>query len=519
MKIAQREDISRIDRETASKYGLPRIILMENAGEAVVSAIKERYPEWREHRYLVFAGKGNNGGDGAVIARKLFCLGCSVCLIPVGHPGNNFGEILSDAETNLTAAARFGVRFADISNAVEEIRNATVLIDAIYGVGFHGEWPKEISLIVDEINFSGKKVVSVDLPSGIYADGGMSSRAVRADLTVTFGLPKPGLIDFPGREYAGMRVVAPIGIPPALLESSGLTRNLVTSEDAKRLFPQRKRQTHKGNYGHLLVVGGFGSATEQMPGAVIMAGLAALRAGAGLLTLAVPESILPAVQGLLPEAMSIGLPTDDAELAADMLSNCIEERKIRSVLIGNGFGTGEWQASILARLLADSRLKKAVLDAGALSILASDPERLYPPQRVKREMVLTPHPGEMARLTGKTVEAVRKEREDLTRELSRKAGAVVVQKDAVTCIADGDLLFYNETGSAALAKGGSGDVLAGLIAGFAASGMPVRDAAILGCYVLGRAGELYESRFEDSSALAREIIALVPEALSEIRKS
>jgi NAD(P)H-hydrate epimerase len=514
MKIAHAADIREIDRRTAGEFGLPTIVLMENAGAAVIEAMIVRDKCWKSRRYLVVAGSGNNGGDGAVIARRLFCLGCRVTFLPAA----DLSRAKGDAAVQFEVLRRYGVRFAEENDFRSEIAASDVIVDAIYGTGYHGELPQRVGEIVGEINRSGKRIVAVDLPSGLYADGGMAGMAVHADLTVTLGLPKPGLVDFPGKEYAGERVVDPIGIPPALLGDDALRWNLVTAETASALFPARRRNTHKGNYGHLLAIGGFGSEHATMPGAVIMAGLASLRAGAGLLTVAVPEEAVSAVNGSFPEAMTLGLPYGDAERSVAALMELLEKRKIRTVLAGNGFGTGEYQAALLSALFRAPGVKQLVLDAGALTSLAGSGELTAELKASGKQTVITPHMGELSVLIGRKTEEIRRDRAAAAFEASAKTGAVVVQKDAVTFVSVGTRIFVIEAGSAALAKGGSGDVLAGLIAGFAASGMEMPDAAILGSYVLGRAGELYESRFEDTSAIAREVIALVPEALSAIRK-
>ncbi len=310
MKIARKEDIYNIDKRSLEDYGIPTLILMENAGEAVYRFIKEKIPGYHNKKYLIVCGTGNNGGDGAVAARKLFLDGCSVKVVFTDNPDKSKGE----AKINFDIIQKIKVPISYFSDnkalwgSTEEqqgittgssslplLRGTLVIIDAIFGIGLHGEPDANLTAIINEINLAKKTVIAVDIPSGVYADGGSARTAVKADFTVTLGIPKIGLIDYPERDFAGEIYTYSINIPPELLKNEDIKTNLITQDDVKEMVLPRKRNSHKGNYGHLLIIGGFEGSSEKgigsMSGAVILAGMASLRSGTGLLTIAVPEEI------------------------------------------------------------------------------------------------------------------------------------------------------------------------------------------------------------------------------------
>lgn len=256
MKLALKEDIYRIDRECAEKYGIPALLLMENAGGAAFGAIKELIPEYKSKKFLILCGPGNNGGDGAVLARRLFSAGISVQVFFTGPMGKSSPEAL----TNFSIIEKTGVNITnfpfDFSILIKSAEQSDILIDAIFGIGFRGEPDEFTARIIDFINSSGKTVLSLDIPSGLQADGKAASHSIRAGYTVTFGLPKLGMADFPGRELAGKIVTDPLSIPRQLLGDPSIKNNLITLDDIHAVFSPRKRDTNKGTYGHLLLAGG-----------------------------------------------------------------------------------------------------------------------------------------------------------------------------------------------------------------------------------------------------------------------
>jgi NAD(P)H-hydrate epimerase len=519
MKIVSKEQMRDIDTRTSRDYGIPSVVLMENAGSALFNVIRDKVHGYENKRFAVLCGSGNNGGDGAVVARKLFMAGVYVLTVFVADIGNSSGDNKTNFEIlrAINAPAVSAATPMEWKNSLPQLDSCDVIIDAVYGIGFRGEpdahTAEVFSYIGERRNNHGTVVIAADIPSGVYADGGRAEVSVQADITVTFGAPKPGIIDYPGRENCGEMIVAPIDIPPALMESDEYYISLFSDKDAGAEFIPRAADSHKGKYGHLLTIGG----KPGMAGAIIMAANAALRAGAGLVTAYIPESIRSGFEAALPEAMLIPYPDDGAGDTGARLNTLGEEivrKRISVVSAGNGWGMGDFGTSVLEYLISRAPVKGIVLDADALNILAENPGLLDRLKNCGKPALLTPHIGEMSRLTGKDIEWIKKNKAYSAREFAMKHGVWVVLKDAVTVIASPDgREWYQPHGSPALAKGGSGDVLCGLIAGFLTSGYSPINAALMGSYVLGRAGEKYSAQASDVSATARDIIGLIPEIL------
>ncbi|NPV02909.1 MAG: NAD(P)H-hydrate dehydratase [Brevinematales bacterium] len=522
MKVISKERMRDIDTRAARDYGIPSVVLMENAGNALFRAINENIPDYRRKHFVVFCGSGNNGGDGAVVARKLFLDGAPVMVVFVA----DISKASGDNKTNfdilraLDVPAFSGTTARECEMALPLLDNYDVIIDAIYGIGFRGEPDQHMTnvfnYIVERRKTHGATVVAADIPSGVYADGGRAGSSVFADITVTFGAPKPGIIDYPGMENCGRMIVAPIDLPPALLESNDNGVSLFTEDDAARIFIPRAADSHKGKYGHLLTIGG----STGMAGAVEMAASSALRAGAGLVTAYIPESLRSGFEAALPEAMLIPFPDDgDAEEMLKALDGEIARKKITAVSAGNGWGRDDYNAKVLDYLISRAPVRGIVLDADALNLLSENRPLLDKIKTCGKQVILTPHLGEMSRLTGKGITEIKERKADTAREFAKAYEVWVVLKDAVTVIADPDgRVWYQSHGSPALAKGGSGDILCGLIAGFLASGYMPGDAALMGSFVLGRAGEAYSAERCNVSAMGRDIIALIPDILFGLQK-
>ncbi len=516
MKIASKEDIYRIDSECSKKFGIPELLLMENAGCASFSIIKEVIPDFKNKRFIVFCGKGNNGGDGAVLARKLFSEGAVLTVIYT----EDHKKTGADAALNFSIIEKLGIPILDFESGFPKIEKAVkgsdVLIDAIFGIGFRGEAAGLTARVFDLINNSGKTVVSLDIPSGLSGDGSVPANAVKADFTITFGLPKLPMADQPGREFCGKIFTEKISIPPALLDDPSISLNLLTGSDINNIYRPRARNTSKGNFGHLLIVGGS-EGDPAYSGAVLMAGNASLRAGAGLLTVAAPPAVSSVIRRSFPEAISIQISEKDPLNSIKNIEEVITRRKIKSVLAGNGFGTGNFQKMILDFLLNCRALKCLVIDADGLNNLALDEGLAKSLRNTKAETILTPHVGEMARLVRKDNIWVKNNKAACARDFSALNNIYLVLKDAVSFISEpGGQVFISSRGSASLAKGGSGDILAGIIAGLFTSGYAALDACRLGTYLLGRAGELYEEKWGSESALSRDILKLIPAVFKEL---
>ena len=513
MKIATAHEMREIDKATIEWFGLPGVALMENAGRAVAEKAVDILGEPRGKIVFIVCGGGNNGGDGYVAARWLHNCGVRVKLFLAVDRAMVQGDALIHLETVL----RMGVECFEITEprGMEKARIAAafadLVIDALLGTGFHGELSEPYRDSIDLINGAGRKVLSVDIPSGVEADAGMiREKAVRAFCTVTFGLPKPGLLLYPGAEYAGKIEVAPIGIPSELLTAASIRQTLVTAEYATSLLPRRSPDSHKGSFGQVLVLGG----SRGMSGAVFLATQGALRTGAGLVTAAVPAAIGAVMEMKTTEAMTLELPeTLAGGLGADAVKLVHDaSAQASAILIGPGLGRHEDTLEAVRELLkmVDRPL---VLDADALFALAGHMDLLASSDALA---VLTPHPGEMARLTGLSVRQIQSDRIGVARRSAMDWGNIVVLKGPHTIVAfpDGEI-FVNPTGNSGMATGGMGDVLAGMIAALIAQGLSSHDAAVLGVYLHGLAGDRVAAD-RPSGMTALDLAEQIPAAMRSL---
>jgi NAD(P)H-hydrate epimerase len=458
--------------------GIPSLVLMENAGLRVVEVLAERYAPLKKHRIVVFCGKGNNGGDGLVVARQLATR---------FHP-ESLAVVLACAEEQLTGDAAIqlkhwkaigGTVSLEVSAAMHA---ATLIVDALLGTGLDGPPHGSAAALIDEINdgFPAAGVVAVDVPSGIGFDG------VWAETTVTFEAPKIEHYSPRGAAMTGELIVAPIGIPARLLDDPGYWLHVSSPSDFRGLFEPRARQSHKGDFGHVLVVGGSTGTT----GAAAMAGLAALRAGAGLVTVSAATQ-----QGFPPELMTAPL-SDEALRGKTVLA------------LGPGLGATA-DSTALVRHLAITAKVPLILDADALNVLGETPIT---------GCTITPHPGEMSRLTGLPTAQIQSDRVAIARRFATSRGATVVLKGQNTVVAFPDgRVWLNTTGGPAMATGGSGDILTGLIAGLTAQFPSQPDEAVLAAVWLhGRAGDLGAAELGEKSLIATDLLHYLPKAMQEI---
>lgn len=511
MKVATAAEMRELDRRTIEEYGLPGIALMENAGREVARKVEEILGGAAGRKVCIFAGKGNNGGDGFVAARHLAGSGAAVTVFLAGSPEGVGG----DARINLDVLAAAGGEISQVSGQREMDRVALAaaladcLVDALLGTGFRGEVSGELAEMVKILNTAGKPVVAVDIPTGIDADTGqVCGVAVRASHTVTFALPKPGLLLQPGAEHAGAVTVAGIGFPARLLAEAALPQSAVTAAYTRSLLPVRRPWAHKGTSGRVVVVAG----SPGLTGAAALAATAAMRAGAGLVTLAVAESLNPIMAVKLTEVMTRPLPeTAGGSLGLAAVPAVVELAAAADVLaIGPGLGRDGETAEAVREIVRAARCP-LVIDADGLNALAGYTDSLLEAAALP---VLTPHPGELSRLTGLPVPAINADRLAAAREAAARFGAIVVLKGAGTVVAypDGEA-FINTSGNAALATGGTGDVLAGVIAAFIAQGLTSHDAAVAGVYIHGLAGELAAAGRLVGMA-AGDLLAALPAAIA-----
>lgn len=516
MKVLKAEEMRNVDRRASSEYAIPSILLMENAGIRTVETIEEILGEFTGKHIVILAGKGNNGGDGLVAARHLLNAGADVEVFLLGK----IGELTADAGINYQILQKIcGEIYPlhednDLNKLMLSLLSCDLIVDSIYGIGFKGSLGEFEAQVVRMVNWSKAPVVAVDIPSGVDADTGrVHGDAIKASHTVTFALPKIGLLLEPGKTYAGTLSVADISIPKKLLQDPELKTNLITESMIKTYFPARLPESHKGTYGHVLVIGG----SIGLTGAVIMASYAALRAGAGLVTAALPESLVPVVETGMLEVMTTPLAeTGQATIALEALP-AIEN--LLGTVSACAFGPGlsrYTEAQAVAQFVLERAGVPVVIDADGLNAIAGDISILKDRQI---PVVLTPHPGEMARLIGKSIEEVQNNRIELAREFAHKWGVTMVLKGNKTIVATpAGETYINITGNPGMATGGSGDVLCGMIAGFIAQGMNPQAAAISGVYLHGLAGDQAVKTTGERGLIAGDLISAIPDVLSYMEK-
>jgi hydroxyethylthiazole kinase-like uncharacterized protein yjeF len=498
--------IRELDRRAIHEAGFPGAVLMEKAGRAVVDNVTGRFGPVGDRRFWVACGTGNNGGDGFVVARLLKLAGADVHVTVVGDPE----RIKGDARIHFEAMLGIGV-----AASADTPRSIDVKIDALLGTGIQGAPREEIASLIDALNASPGATIAVDIPSGVDSDTGRTpGAAVRADLTVTFGYPKLGLFLAPGADLAGDLVVSSIGFPWDLLECATPYR-WIRARDLRSLLPARPREAHKGLFGHLLVIGG----SRGMSGAPTLAARAALRSGVGLVTVAAPASAQQIIASKIDEAMTVALPETEGALARTAVEKALElAGRMDAVCLGPGM-TRQPEAAAAIRELLCRIGKPVVLDADGLNALADQPDSLA---GRSAPTILTPHTGECARLLQTETYAIQADRIGSVRNAAKRYGSIVVLKGARTLVCDGrspDLpVSINTTGNPGMATGGSGDTLTGIIGAFAARGMDPFDAACLGVYLHGSAGDIAAAAIGPEGFTAGDVGESIPAAIERLRR-
>jgi NAD(P)H-hydrate epimerase len=500
LRLVTGQEMREVDNRAIREYGIPGVVLMENAGLRVVEELEREFGPLAERRVCVFAGPGNNGGDGFVIARHLLCRGIWTKVFLVGKRE----RVRGDALVNLNILEKMGASITVLSerndNRVQvALALCDIIVDALLGTGSSGPPRAPFPAVMEAIKGSSRPVVAVDIPSGLDPDTGkVADCCLKAQLTVTFGLPKRGLCLLPGAEYVGRLVVADIGLPPALLQG-GKTR-LVSRGYVASILPQRPSASHKGTFGHLLLLAG----SRGFAGAAVLAARGALRSGAGLVSLAVPGEIVPLVAPQVPEAM-VHERTSVEELL----------ERATAVVVGPGLGMSPDARRLLRDLLGKIE-KPVVIDADGLNILAQEGLELV----AKKNVVLTPHPGEMARLAGLPVADIQADRVEVARSFAKKWGLVLVLKGARTVVAGPDgTVFVNPTGNPGMATGGTGDVLAGMIGSLLAQGLGPVEAATAAVFLHGLAGDLGVVQLGAAGLVAGDVVDYLPAAWQEALKT
>ena len=515
MKIVTAEEMREIDRITIEKFGIPGSVLMERAGLSVAQRIRELF---EKKKIIVLAGGGNNGGDGIAAARNLHNWGWNVRVLLMLRED----KLSPDCLAQYRMAKQSGVAVEFRNDITEKDLHGAVVVDALLGTGINKAVTSPMADVIRFLNASGVKVVSVDIPSGMSSDTGqIMGEAVRADVTVTFGLPKIGHILYPGADHAGRLFTEDIGFPGEVLSADSLSAELLEEKAISLLIPERRRYSHKGDYGHILIVAGSRGKT----GAAVMAAYACLRSGAGLVTLGVPETVADIVQARVTEEMVLPLPdTGEGVLSAKALATVREflDQKADVLAIGPGLTAGKDIADIVRGLL-ETVTVPMVLDADAVNVLAGKRDLL---EKVKAPVVLTPHAGEMARLLKSPARTSRKEGEEhalrrsieenrvfISRSFAQETGVYLVLKGAPTLIADPEgKIFINTTGNPGMATAGAGDVLTGMLSACLGQGLNPLDAACAAVYMHGLAGDKAADARGMHSLIASDIIEMIPQA-------
>ncbi len=563
LKVATAKEMQQIDRVTIEKYGVAGTILMERAGLAVVSRINElffqstgvrsqesgvkirnrqrRTDNGQRTTIIVLAGSGNNGGDGLVIARILHNQGRNVKVFLTARPV----DLKGDAKVNYKIAARFGVEILPMKDFLTYrsslINHHCIIVDALLGTGLSKAVRPPLSDVIKKVNRMSSPVVSVDIPSGISSDTGqVMGCAVKAQHTVSFGLPKRGHLLYPGAEYTGKLYIEDIGFPQALLDSERIRVNLPERSDVSSLLPERPGYSHKGTYGHVLLIAGSKGKT----GAAFMAAKTCLRAGAGLVTIGVPESLINIFQSRVTEEMILPLPDKGNGTLSYKASDSILEflkQRVSVLAIGPGISIDD-EISRLVSLLVSKSDVPMVMDADAINAVAGRYDSFLSRTSVLKKgrapIILTPHPGEMARLLGQSTlqttggqaehppnyrragraQSIEQDRINTAISFAKKTKTYLVLKGVPTVIATPDgRAFINSTGNPGMATAGTGDVLTGMISAFLAQRLIPQDASILGVYMHGLIGDIVAEKKGKHSLIASDIINAIPAVFKAVR--
>lgn len=508
MLIVTSEQMKQIESRSLD-YSLSYERLMENAGSAV-AAVMRRTTEVEGRFVTLFCGCGNNGGDGFVAARRLAEAGANVAVILTdGAPRTPQAQMMLERLEHLEiAVVEYG---ADAHYLTERLAETDLLVDAVYGTGFHGELDERHRDICRLMNGIEAMTFSIDIPTGITANTGFADYcAVRADITIVLDSDKPATVLACAQEYCGRVVLTDIGIPDEAREGILSSYILVEEELVFQTLQKRRRDTHKGDYGKLLNLAGC----QQYMGAAVLSTLAAMRTGAGYVTLASTKEVCRTVLPLLPEAVMLALrQTAEGGIAhesADVVLAAVE--KSSAVLMGNGIGTGFDTCRLMCELLETAKCP-VIIDGDGINAVSQNIDIL---RKANCEVVLTPHPMELSRLTGIPVAQLKQDALSAGLSFAQEYGVTLVLKDAyTTTVTPQGTVYINTTGNAGLAKAGSGDVLAGIIAALAAQRYPCALAAACGVWLHGRAGDYAAQSRSQYGMLARDVIELLPEVFLE----
>lgn len=515
MYLVSAAQMRELDRLTIEKYGTPGHVLMERAGSGATQALLDFF-EKRPKRVVVVAGRGNNGGDGFVMARLLKRQGiaCEVILAAKKR------EVRGDARRNLQAFLRLRGRIEEVTAleqvpaAEKRLERCDVIVDALLGTGLNTAVRGIQAALIASMNARDVPIVSVDIPSGLHADSGQPvGSAVEAVLTVTFGYPKLGQVLYPGTAQVGQLAWVDIGIAPQALAEVAPRLYILTRREMGGQVRARHPESHKGDFGHLLVLAG----ARGKSGAAVLSASAALRAGTGLVTLAGPQGLIPIFSSVLLEAMTAPQPEradGSLRLNARVLSQALHGKS--ALVFGPGIGVSA-ETKRMARWLLKNSQVPLLIDADGLNCVASQVAML---KTAKMPVVLTPHPGEMSRLAALSTSDIQAQRLEVARQFATRHGCYLVLKGARSVIAAPDgRAWINPTGNPGMASGGMGDVLSGIIGGLLAQGYTPDDACCLGVFLHGAAADTFAYQHGQAGLLARDVIDNLPDTLHALSQA
>ncbi|MBW2409577.1 MAG: NAD(P)H-hydrate dehydratase [Deltaproteobacteria bacterium] len=514
MILVTAAEMQEMDRQTIETHAIPGLELMETAGQGAAVVIPAQFANQVEDGVGIVCGKGNNGGDGFVIARELAAKHIEVRVYLLAKTD----AVRGDAATNLERLVELNIPVIEVpdeesfATIKSDLSRSGLLVDAILGTGLTSEVRGFFKVVIDFINSTGIPVFAVDIPSGLNADTGQPcGTAIHAQGTATFALPKIGHYAYPGAEYTGKLEIIDIGIPDTVVEAVGPKQHLLTAELIRSYFQPRAAETHKGRTGHLLVVAGSTGKT----GAAAMTAVSAMRAGAGLVTLGVAESLNPVVATQVLEVMTAPLPQSAGGILGETAMDEIQALALGKTCLAIGPGIGQ---ALETRSLVEKLIRRIdipmVIDADGLNNIAGQTQLL---KKLKAPAVLTPHPGEMARLIESTPAAIQQNRLECARNFAGKFGVHVVLKGAATVVAHPDgTAFINPTGNPGMAAGGMGDVLTGILAGFITQGFSVEKAAHAAVYLHGAAADTLAENIGPIGFLAGEVMNSIPAEIKQL---
>ena len=506
MKVCYSNEMKKIDEIAIHKAGIPGIVLMENAGITCIGEIQKTYNNLEGLKVAIFCGKGNNGGDGFVIARHLHNKKCDVTVYLTC--GKDFSE---DARINFDIIKSMGLNVIELIQPPHNLNQYDLIIDAIFGTGIKGEITGLNYDVINEINAAQVYTLSVDIPSGIDSDSGeICSVCVKANKTVTFAAYKAGLLMYPGADYAGDITVADISIPEYILNDTISDIKVTDVEFFRENMPSRSRNSQKGDYGKLLILAG----SEGLTGAAYLCSQSAMLCGSGLVTLAVPDCVNAILEAKTTEVMTMPVKSQDGFISSEATDKISQKIKnIDAVLIGPGLGVCDGTYEILRLLLSQSEIP-VIVDADAINCLSNDMSLL---KNKKCNVILTPHSVEFSRLSGLSLKEIESNRLEVSRNFAKEFDVTLILKGSRSIVTgSGETQYINITGNPGLATAGSGDVLAGITASFAARGIDPLKACAMAVFLHGICGDIASKKYGMESLVATDVMQSIPDAYNHI---